>query len=86
MASNNEKTGAVGKTLYVTDLDGTLMRNDETLSAYTIETINDLIAKGLAFTYATARSIESARPIAGGLHLELPASSAATRKTRWRII
>ena len=73
MASNNEKTGAVGKTLYVTDLDGTLMRNDETLSAYTIETINDLIAKGLAFTYATARSIESARPIAGGLHLELPA-------------
>ncbi len=48
MASNNEKTGAVGKTLYVTDLDGTLMRNDETLSAYTIETINNLIAKGLA--------------------------------------
>ncbi|MBO4788323.1 MAG: HAD hydrolase family protein [Lachnospiraceae bacterium] len=34
--------------MYVTDLDGTLMRNDETLSAYTIETINDLIAKGHA--------------------------------------
>lgn len=73
MASKSERNCAVGKTLYVTDLDGTLMRNDETLSAYTIETINDLIAKGLAFTYATARSIESARPIAGGLHLELPA-------------
>lgn len=64
---------AAGKTLYVTDLDGTLMRNDETLSSYTVQTINELIEKGLAFTYATARSIESARPIAGGLNLRLPA-------------
>ena len=61
-----------GKTLYVTDLDGTLMRNDETISPYTIQTINELVAGGMAFTYATARSVESARPIAGGLRLSLP--------------
>ena len=60
------------KTLYVSDLDGTLMRNDETISPYTVRTINELVGKGLAFTYATARSVESARTITGGLRLTLP--------------
>ena len=60
-------------TLCVTDLDGTLLRSDATLSPYTISTINRLTEQGLAFTYATARSIESARPIAGELNLRLPA-------------
>ncbi len=60
-------------TLYVTDLDGTLLRSDATLSPYTVSTINRLTEQGLAFTYATARSIESARPIAGKLNLPLPA-------------
>ncbi len=60
------------RTLYVSDLDGTLMRNNEKLSSHTVDTINALLGKGLAFTYATARSIESARPIAGGLNLKLP--------------
>ena len=59
--------------LYVTDLDGTLMRGDGTISDHTVRAINALVAQGMAFTYATARSIESARPIAGGLKLELPA-------------
>ncbi len=58
--------------LYVSDLDGTLMRNNETLSPYTIQVINNLTEKGLAFTYATARSIESARPITKDLRLNLP--------------
>ena len=59
--------------LIASDLDGTLLRSDATLSLYTISTINRLTEQGLAFTYATARSIESARPIAGGLNLRLPA-------------
>lgn len=29
-------------TLYVSDLDGTLMRNNEKLSEYTIKTLNEL--------------------------------------------
>ena len=59
-------------TLFVSDLDGTLMRNDERLSDYTILTVNELVGRGLAFTYATARSIESARTITGQLRLSLP--------------
>ena len=59
-------------TLYVTDLDGTLMRNNETLSEHTVQTINELVGRGMAFTFATARSIESARKITGGLKLKLP--------------
>ena len=61
------------RTLYVSDLDGTLMKNDETLSMHTVQVINDLVEHGLAFTYATARSIESARTITGELRLKLPA-------------
>ena len=34
-------------TLYVTDLDGTLMRTDKTLSRYTLETVNRLIDEGM---------------------------------------
>ena len=59
--------------LYVSDLDGTLMRSDGTLSPETVRMINALTERGAAFTYATARSIESARTIAGGLNLPLPA-------------
>ncbi len=60
------------RTLYVSDLDGTLMRNDEKLSPGTIETINALVTDGMDFTFATARSIESARMITGELRLKLP--------------
>ena len=58
--------------LYVSDLDGTLMRSDGTLSPDTVRIVNELVEKGIAFTYATARSIESARTITAGLRLELP--------------
>ena len=71
MKSEEKRKNAM-ETLYVSDLDGTLMRNDATLSEYTVSTINELIGKGVAFTYATARSIESSIPIAGGLKLKLP--------------
>ena len=60
------------KTLYVSDLDGTLMRSSIELSKFTTDTINELISRGLSFTYATARSINSAREIAGDLKLTLP--------------
>lgn len=59
-------------TLYVSDLDGTLMRNNERLSEYTVEMLNELLGRGLPFTFATARSIESARVITGELKINLP--------------
>ena len=40
------------KTLYVSDLDGTLLRSDETVSDFTVHTINALVEKGLLFSYA----------------------------------
>ncbi len=60
------------KTLYVTDLDGTLMRNDKSISDASIEIFNSLIEDGVSITYATARSIRSASVITEGIHFELP--------------
>lgn len=60
------------KTLYVSDLDGTLLRGDQTLSDYTIKTINELIQKGIYFTYATARSHYTSSVVTEGLKLQIP--------------
>jgi hydroxymethylpyrimidine pyrophosphatase-like HAD family hydrolase len=61
-----------GRTLLVTDLDGTLLRPDATLSAETVHIINDFIDCGGMFTYATARSFTSASRVAAPLRLCLP--------------
>ena len=53
MASANEVK--MEKVLYVSDLDGTLMRNDETLSENTVRIINELVEKGLSFTLLGCR-------------------------------
>ncbi|MBP5191967.1 MAG: HAD hydrolase family protein, partial [Eubacterium sp.] len=51
------------KTLYVTDLDGTLMRNDMKISDESVRILNQLIDKGVLITYATARSFHSSYDI-----------------------
>ena len=51
------------KTLFVSDLDGTLLRSDETLSQFTIDTINELAKRGILFSYATARSLVTAKKV-----------------------
>ncbi|MBQ4266306.1 MAG: HAD family hydrolase [Clostridia bacterium] len=61
-----------GKTLYVSDLDGTLLRSDERTSAYTNETINALCARGMLFSYATARSYSTASRVTKGLSAQIP--------------
>lgn len=54
------------KTLYVSDLDGTLLRSDGTLSDFTRHTLNALTQSGVCFTYATGRSqITAAKATAG---------------------
>lgn len=60
------------KTLYVSDLDGTLLQPDAQLSVYTVQTMNRLMEQGLWFTVASARSILSARGILDALNLSLP--------------
>ena len=60
------------KTLYVTDLDGTLLNSFATINPYSIEVINSLVEQGMLFTYATARSLVSASVAAKGLSLKIP--------------
>ena len=60
------------KTLYITDLDGTLLGDNARLSAYTRDTLNSLIANGLQFSFATARSIVTASRCVAGLALQGP--------------
>lgn len=60
------------KTLYVTDLDGTLLTSGQTITDYTNETINRLVEKGMLFSYATARSFITAHKVAGGLKAKIP--------------
>ncbi len=59
-------------TLYVSDLDFTLLRSDATLGARTVEIVNRLIAAGHHFTCATARSYTSAICVTADLGLTLP--------------
>ena len=59
-------------TLYVSDLDGTLLLPDGTLGARTVAVVNALIAGGGLFTYATARGYESSSRVTDRLRLELP--------------
>lgn len=60
-------------TLYVSDLDGTLLRPDATISDDAANKMNALIEKGVLFTYATARSFSSAAPLVSKLNLSCPA-------------
>ena len=59
-------------TLYVSDLDGTLLNSDVKVSENSKNIINSLIEKGMNFTVATARSLVSASDKIEGLNLKLP--------------
>lgn len=59
-------------TLYVSDLDGTLLNTNDEISSYSVRTINQLIEKGMLFTYATARSLSSASVVTKGLTTNIP--------------
>ncbi len=58
--------------LYISDLDGTLLRPDSSFPDDYKNRLNRLIDMGLSFTIATARNYDSAHPILKGLNLKLP--------------
>lgn len=58
--------------LYISDLDGTLLRSDAKTSAYTNHVINELVSKGMLFSYATARSYHTATAVTRGLNAAIP--------------
>lgn len=60
------------KTLFLSDLDGTLLTPEQNLSAFTIETLERLVGEGMHFSYATARSLMTAKKVTAGLSARLP--------------
>ena len=58
--------------LYVSDLDGTLLRSNEVTSKYTNQVINSLVEKGMIFSYATARSLVTAKKVTEGINAKIP--------------
>ena len=59
-------------TMVISDLDGTLLNSDVRLSEFTVNALNSLIRRGVNFTYATARSLNSAMKLTSELTLSLP--------------
>ncbi|HOK94972.1 MAG TPA: HAD family hydrolase [Anaerohalosphaeraceae bacterium] len=57
---------------FVSDLDGTLLRSDGTLSDYSRKTLTELLQAGLQFTVASARAWGEIVPVLGDLPLTLP--------------
>lgn len=62
----------MNRTLYVTDLDGTLLDTNTCIHEKSLKIINELIAAGMHFTFATARSLISARKVTEGLSANIP--------------
>ena len=60
------------KTLYVTDLDGTLLNRKDRISDYSKEVLHQLLEQGMPITYATARSLTSVAVVVEGLFPKLP--------------
>ena len=61
------------KTLFVSDLDGTLLQPDAMLSRNTINLLNESVAEGKLFSIATARTPATVVPILKEVDLRLPA-------------
>lgn len=55
------------KKMIITDLDGTLLRNDKTISAFTAQTIDELRRRGNIFVIATARPIRTVQSFMNGI-------------------
>ena len=62
-------------TLYVSDLDGTLLDREGKLSARTRVGLTRLLEQGLLFTVASARHVSSIHSLLGDLPLQLPVIS-----------
>ncbi len=61
------------KTLYISDLDGTLLNSSKELSPFTRETLNKFISMGGHFSVATARTAASTTKILADLDVKVPA-------------
>lgn len=60
------------KTLYISDLDGTLLDSNVEITEYTKNTLNALTEKGMNFSVATARTLASVEKILDGVNINVP--------------
>lgn len=60
------------KSLYISDLDGTLLHSDQTFSEYETEKLIEFNKKGILFTVATARSMITGKMLLGGIPFSVP--------------
>lgn len=63
----------MSKTLYVSDMDGTLLNSASEVSASTRDMLNRAIAAGAQFTVATARTPATVSRLLEGVDMQLPA-------------
>lgn len=62
----------MGRTLYVTDLDGTLLGKDHKVSERSAGIIARLQQKGMLFSYATARSVYTGSVVTNNIDFSCP--------------
>lgn len=62
----------MSKTLYIADLDGTLLTPEQRVSEYTADIVNRLQAEGMLFSYATARSVHTGSAVTKGISFRCP--------------
>ena len=60
------------KTIYISDLDGTLLNRDSVLSDYSKAALNKLISSGVHFTVASGRTTDAAEILVAGIVLDVP--------------
>ena len=60
------------RTLFISDLDGTLFNSKAEINTETSDIINSLIEKGMNFAFATARSVYSAIPMTEKININSP--------------
>ena len=60
------------KTLFISDLDETLLNKNSVLSEYSKSILNKLISFGVSFTVATGRTTDVAQQIMSEIKLSVP--------------
>lgn len=70
------------RTLYVSDMDGTLLDSKTRIPQQVVSDINEAISKGALFTVATARTPATLSSLLEGINMQLPAV-VMTGATTW---
>ena len=82
-SENSVVQDPLSNTLFISDLDGTLLTSETRLLEGQTSTLNDLIDHGLQFTVATARSIQAVNILLKDLHLSLPVITLGGSLITW---